>query len=212
MEVPESGKGHYRAATRAGNSVTDQSAYVIQMIERERTVLSATWETALTPASAPASNTHTISFSPGGGFGITLTVKAKTSTDAGALTIADSGGVVFTDANGEALGMRYSVEFIDGKIKFYRNRSKHGEPFFTYQIPPSVLPDIFPSECHVVAGTSTSWKDIAIQDEKAALLYTEEMQTADFGSAQTSITVRGCQQRVVEGVVVDGHITEVSFP
>jgi hypothetical protein len=212
MEAPESGKGHYRAATLPGNSVTNVSAYVIQMIERERTVLSATWETALTPASAPASNTHTISFSPGGGFGITLTVKAKTSTDAGALTIADSGGVVFTDANGEALGTRYSVEFIDGKIKFYRNRSKHGEPFFTYQIPPSVLPDIFPSECHVVAGTSTSWKDIAIQDEKAALLYTEEMQTADFGSAQTSITVRGCQQRVVEGVVVDGHITEVSFP
>jgi hypothetical protein len=74
------------------------------------------------------------------------------------------------------------------------------------------IAEFFPIEIHVSAGTDSSLSDIEIDDTGAAVLYTAAEQVSDFGSVQSTLTVRACQQRVVGGVVVDGQVTEVTFP
>ena len=207
---PKPGSGYHSSADVPGNSITATSAYVRQIISAWRTVLSTTWETGLT-ASSPSGGISSIAFNgTDTPFSLELVITARTAASSPSLAITDTTGTVFSDTTGEASGTRYSVEFIDGKVKFYRNRSKYGSPFFTYEIPPDA--NIFPAEAFLNAGTSTSWKDIEIQDERAALNYTAEMQVADFGAVQSSLTIRACQQRVIQGQVIDGRVTEVTFP
>lgn len=209
---PGKGSSQFRDATVPGNSVSNSSAFVVQLITGERTALSATYHTTLTDSDSPVSNETFLVFSPGMTFSLTLLIKAQTSTDAATLEIWDSLNVspLWDDTAGEATGTRYTAEFIDGKVKFYRNRGVHSEPFYTYAVPADV--ELFPCEAQVSAGTDCSLEAIEIDDEGAAVIYTEAEQIEDFGSAQPSITVRACQQRVVQGVVVDGQVVEVTFP
>lgn len=211
---PGKGSSRYYPADLPGNSVTASAAFLLQLISGERSAVSATYSTTLTTADSPASNLTQITFSPGALFGLQLKIFAATSTDAATLEIWDNLNVtpVFSDTDGEATNTRYSVEFVDGKVKFYRDRHVQANPFYVYAVPASILPDLFPCEVHVSAGTDSTLADIEMDDEGAAVLYRADEQVDDFGSAQTSLTVRASQQRVVGGVVVDGQEVEIEFP
>jgi len=215
---PVGGKARrqYRAATLPGNSVPElTTGFVTQLIQGERTALSATYHTDLTADSVTDFNLSTLTFTPGQLHSFTLNIYAQTSTSAGSLSIVGNHmGEFFTDTTGEATGTRYTVEFKDGKVYFFRNRGLHSEPFCVHTPPDftQYSDPFFPAEAQVSAGADSSWTDIEIDDEGAALVYPVSAQEQDFGSAQASLTVRANQQRVVEGVVVDGQVVEAEFP
>jgi hypothetical protein len=211
MVRPGQGKKHYRAANIPGNSLTNQGGNAIQMVRGERTAVSFTYSTTLDETDSPATNETSVTFTPGMTYGLTLLIKAQTSTLPASLEIHDAliSGAVFTDTDGEASGTRFSIEFKDGKVFFYRDRHLHGNPFYVHPLPAEA---VFPMEIQMSAGTDSTLANIEIDDEGAAVLYTAAEQEEDFGSAQGTLTVRACQQRVVSGVVVDGRVTEVEFP
>lgn len=210
VDPPSGGQGVYAASDIAGNTVTGSGLiYVQQKIQGEHTIFAATYSTTLTASSAsPGSSVFFIGFADSGGIDFFLTVQAKTATTSSSLKITQNGvGTLYTDSAGEASGTRYSVEFVDGKVKFYRNRRPDSQPFYTFT--PALT---FPVEANIFTATSTTAADITIEDEIAALVYSVAEQAEDFGTAQASLTVRVCQQRVVQGQVIDGRVTEVSFP
>jgi hypothetical protein len=217
---PPPGKGGFRSADMPGNSVTDDLAYAIQQIKGERAAVSATWETTLDESDTPVGPDSVLTFAAGAFVGLTMTIHAQTSAQASSLVIFDNVlGTVFTDADGEATGTRYTVEFKDGKAHFFRNRGRGSEPFYIHSFPnyeiefPGEEGLPFPLEARFSAGTDSTWAEIEIDDEGAAVLYTAAEQESDgFTVPLTSITIRASQQRVVGGVVVDGQISEITFP
>jgi hypothetical protein len=216
MVPPGSGKKHYRSASIPGNSLTNQGGQAIQMVRGERTSISFTYSSTLdetTVLTGLQNNASSVTFTPGMFYGLTMVIAAETSTTPASLTITgDASGVDFEDTDGEATGTRYTIEFIDGKVKFYRDRHLNGNPFYVLTLPSDEIEPLFPMEPQFSAGFNSTLSDIEIDDEGAAVVYYESEQVADFGSAQASLTVRACQQRVVGGVVVDGQVAELTFP
>lgn len=213
--VPLPGTKQHHGADIPGNSLTGvDAAHVLQLVTREHTVFSFTYSTTLTSASTPAfSNEAYVFISPGMIYGLEFKITAQTLAGVSTLSISDSfTSPLFEDTVGEASGTRYSIEFIDGKIKFYRNPTHFGSPFYVYDLPPDVAGYIFPSEITLSLGDELTFSDIEIQDEAAAVVYTAEMQIADFASLQDPISVEANQQRVIQGIVIDGMVTEATFP
>lgn len=211
LDPPGSGESSYVPADLPGNSIGGVG-YVQQLIRGERTVLSFEFTTVLTSAS-PTAGPASVTFSPGGSVALQMFVRARTSTETPFLRITDSehGSPLFEDTDGEPSGTHYSVEFVDGKVKFYRNRGRDTAPFYTHSVTNPAF--AFPLEVQFLSPVGLiSWEEIEIEDAGAAINYNVAEQVADFGSAQASITVRACQQKVIQGVVIDGQITEVTFP
>jgi hypothetical protein len=225
IQQPDVGTGVYEASNIVGNSVTAQTAYAQQSIEGERAILSFTYSTTQTLAdTTDATSSAGFLCAPSTAFGgnklqFFLSIRPQNGTFTPFLHVGVAvydpfgalvgSGTVFSDTSGEASGTRYSVEFKDGKVFFYRNRLQGGQPFYVYT-PGIIL--AFPAEVQMIAATGVTFSSIELEDEFPSLYYLAGDQSADFGSTQSTITVRGSQQRVVEGVTVTGRVTEVTFP
>lgn len=207
---PANGLGVFQSADMPGNSVTNNSAWVQQRIDNWRTQFSFTYTTTISTGNTGSLPSSVTFNSQGTGEAITIEIRPQTSTFVPRLRISSLlHGTLFDDLVGEGTGTRYSVEFLDGKINFYRNRRVGSTPFFSYPVSTDFA---FPNIVQVFANVQSTLSDIEIQDERAALNYTAKDQLADFGSTQSTLTVRVNQLRIVDGVEVPGRITEVTFP
>jgi hypothetical protein len=205
--------------TITGNSIggVNSTVYAYPQITSERSVASFTYLadpllSTLTPLFMPMA--FILGESGASAHRLSVIIQPQTAAASAYFKVTVDATTLLLDntPGGEASGTRYSVEFRDGKANFYRNRQRGGSPFLVYTLPSDW---VYPVSITMTVGNfagSTQFSNIQIEDEKGSVLYYPADQIADFGSTQSSLTIQACQQRVVQGVVVDGVVTQVTLP
>jgi hypothetical protein len=193
----------------AGPLSGPNTGYMQNKPSDDRYLVQGTYKTSMTAATVLTGKDSVLGFAGGSAGDIWLIIGPTASGVTPFLQITTMNGTVYEDATGEASGTRYTIEILqsENKAHFYRNYTgRDSRPFYSLDLMPLTVGQPF-----ATAASLCSWEDIGFVSAYPSADYDAATQEADFGSTQSTITVRMCQQRIIQGVVIDGLKTEVTF-